>query len=202
MIRHPHCVPIMGMTTEKDAANKLYIPAYHRTLEHAILSGDLGHGQKMVILKDIVSALAWMHCASRVVHRNVKPSSIYLDEHNRAYIGNFNYSQFLPPSGKLQDTDTVRGSPAYMAPELFRMVQYTEKVDVYALGMTIYELFTGKPPFCEFRSLREIYVAVCVEGKKPDLSSIPDPAIRSLVMLCIDHDPAKRPTAENILSDF
>ena len=201
-VRHPNVVPILGASFRDgdQTLNQFVTPAYEKTLEKAIAEDSLSYVQKLQIVADVAAALAWMHSVCKVVHRNVKPASIYLDKNNRAHLGNFVYSQFIPRIGTLRDTVCIKGSPVFMAPELFRRDAFTEKIDIYAFGLTVYQLFSGAVPFSGLcSSLPDLIHLVCVDRALPDMSCfVHDQRVKQMIECCCAWNQESRPKAEKI----
>ena len=101
----------------------------------------------------VVQALAYqigcaLHYAHRrgVIHRDVKPSNILLDEEGNAVVTDFGIAKVVESPSHTQ-TGTTVGTPAYMSPEQCWSREVTAASDQYSLGIVIYEMLTGKPPF-------------------------------------------------------
>jgi serine/threonine-protein kinase len=97
------------------------------------------------ILSQIASALDYAHQRG-VIHRDVKPSNILLTREGEAKLGDFGIARAVWDS-RLTQSGTHLGTPAYMAPEQARGQDANRRTDVYALGIVLYELITGQPPF-------------------------------------------------------
>lgn len=101
------------------------------------------------ITAELADALAYAHTQG-VIHRDVKPANVRLDEHGAAYLMDFSIA-YRPESGELPlPPGVILGTPAYLAPE---QVQGGQSVvlpasDQYSLGAVFYELLCGQPPFC------------------------------------------------------
>lgn len=121
-----------------------------------------------------------------VVHRDLKPGNIFRDADNDVVkIGDYGLSKLIG-GGRSGHTETV-GTFHYMAPEVGRGI-YGREVDLYALGVILYEMFTGHPPF-DGETSHEIIMKHLTGD--PDLTRIP-PAFRSLLQRLLDKDPERR----------
>lgn len=133
----------------------------------------------LAIAKDICAGLEAIHSAG-VLHRDLKPGNILIDASGHAHITDFGIAS---RAGETSPDDAIAGTPAYMAPEAFRSAEATRPRDLYALGVVLYELFTGTMPM-------ESAPEVTPPGHLvPDL----DPVIDRVILQCLAADPARRP---------
>jgi serine/threonine protein kinase len=96
------------------------------------------------IFVGICHACAHLH-ATGLTHRDIKPANILLDANLKPYLADFGFTRVLAPPGQ----NSIIGTPTYMAPEIENALSYTNSVDVYALGMTLYTVCMGHLPFAE-----------------------------------------------------
>jgi serine/threonine-protein kinase len=148
------------------------------------LSGD----KALEIARQLCAGVAAAH-GRGVVHRDLKPANIMVDGRGQVRVMDFG----------LADTDGSRaleraGTPAYMAPEQLRGEPATARSDIYALGLVLFELFTGRRPFmaatvAQLSDLQQtpelVRPSAIVEGL--------DPAIDRAILRCLQHDPLRRP---------
>lgn len=97
------------------------------------------------ILRQVADALDVAH-SRQVIHRDLKPSNIMLDERGRAILTDFGIARAMDAT-KLTQTGTVMGTPEYMAPEEIQGQPASARSDIYALGIVVYEMLTGRTPF-------------------------------------------------------
>lgn len=153
--------------------------------------GRLPVDKGVEIARKLCAGLAAAH-AKGVVHRDFKPANIMIDSRGEVRIMDFGLAAFAE-----HDTADVRsGTPAYMAPEQLAGREATERSDVYALGLVLYELFTGKAPFeaktaQEFLRLREDSHPTEPSTLIPELSKRVEQAILS----CLEPNPKMRPAS-------
>jgi serine/threonine-protein kinase len=157
--------------------------------------GRLPRDKGLEIARKICAGLAAAHDKG-VLHRDLKPSNIMLDGRGEALIMDFGLA------GLAHEIEDVRsGTPVYMAPEQLAGKEVTARSDIYALGLVLYELFTGKPAF-EGGSHDEI-VRVRHERtpQRPStLVSDLDPAVELVIMRCLEVEPEHRPLSALIVS--
>ena len=128
-----------------------------------------------------------------VLHRDLKPGNIMIDSHGEVRITDFGLAAV---AGQLDGNEVRNGTPAYMAPEQLAGREVTAQSDLYALGLVLYEMFTGKAPFqaetfAEFLRLRQENRVTNPSTLVPDM----DPAVQRAILRCLDPEPKKRPAS-------
>ncbi len=150
--------------------------------------GRLPEDRAIEVARQICAGLAAAHDRG-VVHRDLKPANVMLDGNGRIRITDFGLAGVTG--------ETLRaGTPAYMAPEQLAGGEVTARSDVYALGLVLYELFTGRRAL-EGSSLAEIIAKREQEGitQPSEIVRDLDPAIERAIMRCIEPEPARRPAS-------
>ncbi len=154
--------------------------------------GRIPQDKAVDIARQLCAALAAAH-EQGVVHRDLKPANVMLDGR-----GNVRLTDFGIAAAVEDQEEDASGTPAYMAPEQYEGRPAGPRADIYALGLVIYELLTGRPGWkasslAELRTLRE------GTGAPPPLTSSHhaeiDPALAALVDRCLDTDPEERPAS-------
>ncbi len=166
-------------------------------------SGRLTPRRCVEVMVPVCSALAAAHAAG-VVHRDVKPSNVFLHRTPHGEVPkilDFGIAKIVGESafgGQLTLDGSLLGTPAYMAPERFRRGPYGPKSDVYSVGTMLYEMLSGRLPFIPGSADPLALVALQAEEEPPPLHvRCPDisPALEALVVSALDKDPEARPTA-------
>jgi serine/threonine protein kinase len=134
--------------------------------------------------RGLAAGTAYLHDHG-IVHRDLKPGNVF-DDANVVKIGDYGLSKFISCSRRSGQTESV-GTFHYMAPEIGKGV-YGKEIDIYALGIILYEMITGRVPF-EGESSQEIIMKHLTAD--PDLSSVPQP-YRSVIQRAMQKDPEKR----------
>jgi tRNA A-37 threonylcarbamoyl transferase component Bud32 len=169
------------------------------SLRARIARGPLSISETVGILRDVARALAYAH-RHGVVHRDVKPDNVLLSE-GAAVVTDFGIAKALAasmhelPGESLTQLGSSLGTPAYMAPEqVAGDPDVDHRADIYALGVTAYELLAGHPPF-HGRSPQKLLAAHLGERPAPIGSRRPEtpPALVRLVMRCLEKEPGNRP---------
>ncbi len=132
----------------------------------------------------IAAGVAHLHDCG-IVHRDLKPGNIFIDG-RIVKIGDYGLSKFISCSRRSGQTQSV-GTFHYMAPEIGQG-KYGKEIDVYALGIMLYEMVTGRVPY-DGESSQEIIMKHLTA--QPDLANIPEP-YRSVIARALAKDPAQR----------
>ena len=149
----------------------------------------LGHG--LSIAKGLCRGLAAAHRIG-VLHRDLKPENVLVDEEGRPRLMDFGIA--IDKTQVLREkAGTVPGTPQFLAPELLRGAAPDVRSDVYALGVLLYEMFTGRVPFDDADTA--ILVRKVLNEKAPEVSALrPDlpPELADILRRAIVKDPAAR----------
>ncbi|HBO42988.1 MAG TPA: hypothetical protein DD670_03450 [Planctomycetaceae bacterium] len=135
-------------------------------------------------LSGIAAGVGYLHDHG-IVHRDLKPGNIFSEE-GHVKIGDYGLSKFVSCSRRSGHTESV-GTVHYMAPEVANG-RYGKEIDVYAMGIVLYEMLTGRLPF-EGESVGEVLMKHLTA--KPDVSMLEEP-FRGVVARALEKDPAKR----------
>jgi serine/threonine-protein kinase len=130
-----------------------------------------------------------------VVHRDVKPQNVLLDEEQRVYLADFGIARMVEGSSTLTATGMISGTPHYMAPEqaLGRAVDH--RADIYALGVMAYQMLLGQVPFEADTPVAVLLKHASQPMPLPSPDELPEPAARALLK-CLAKQPEDRwPTA-------
>ena len=153
--------------------------------------GRLPADKAVEISRRLCAGLAAAH-SQGVLHRDLKPANIMIDGRGQVLITDFGLAGL---EEEIRGADIHSGTPAYMAPEQLAGKEVTSKSDIYALGLVMYEIFTGKRAF-EADSLADL-IRMRGESRPSEMSSSVrdvDPAVERIILKCLDPDPAKRPS--------
>jgi len=202
MLDHPHLIKYHSHFSHEGDLYLVMELAAGGTLAHKIemarTSGQrLDENLLWRWIYDVSSALAYLH-GRRILHRDVKPSHVFIGEDGQAKLGDFGLSKAMSVS--TQCAFSCVGTPFYMCPEIVRGEGYSFASDVWSFGCSVYELAAGYPPFfrndMDFRSLGEAicsarYPALPAEAWSADFIEFVDQIL--------EVDPSQRPTSQQLL---
>jgi serine/threonine-protein kinase len=128
-----------------------------------------------------------------VVHRDLKPANIMIDGRGKVRIMDFGIAGF---EQDIHEDRKLAGTPAYMAPELFRGETPSVRTDIYALGLVLYEVYTGKKAYdakelSRIRNLHETATPTTPSSLVADM----DPIVERVILRCLQKNPLDRPAS-------
>ena len=145
-LEHPHIVPVHAFGIEQGAPWMAMRLVTGGSLAERVRGGPLAPRVVAALLRDVAGALDYAH-ERGIVHRDVKPANVLLDEAGRAYLADFGVARMLEGSSVVTTTGMIQGTPSYMAPEQAMGEKVDRLADVYALGVVAFECLTGRVPY-------------------------------------------------------
>jgi serine/threonine protein kinase len=147
-LHHPRIVPIYEAGWNSGRYYLALALIEGHTLAELISHGPLPFEQGVEIVADLADALEYIHSVG-IIHRDVKPANIRLDKHGSVFLMDFGIAYRSGSGETLAPIGSILGTPAYIAPELVkgRQTKVLPASDQYSLGVVLYELLTGQPPF-------------------------------------------------------
>lgn len=147
-------------------------------------------------LLQIISALSYIH-GKKVIHRDLKIGNLLISEKMEIKLGDFGLASKLDFEG--QKKKTICGTPNYIAPEVLEgKIGHSYEVDIWSLGVIMYTLLVGKPPF-ETNDVKKTYNLIKMNAYSfPDHISISEEA-KSLITQILKTEPTRRPSLTEIL---
>src|SRR5215510_13816968 len=143
-LEHPHIVPLYDYWRDPDGAY-LVMRWLPNNLRQAIQRGPWSAEAATRLLEQLAPALTVAH-REGIVHRDIKPDNILLDEDDNAYLADFGIAKNLNV-GSITEEGALIGSPAYITPEQIKGEPITPRADIYSLGLVLYEMLANEKPF-------------------------------------------------------
>jgi WD40 repeat protein/DNA-binding SARP family transcriptional activator len=144
-LEHPHVVPLYDYWREPGGAYLVMRFLRGGSLAEALETAALEIKRVVRLMEQVSGALAAAH-RQGIVHRDVKPSNILLDDEGNAYLADFGIAKDLS-APEMTEPGAIKGSLLYLAPEQIRGGTITPRTDVYALGIVLYEVLVREHPF-------------------------------------------------------
>jgi serine/threonine protein kinase len=197
-LKHPNLVTLFDIRTDDDDESWVVMEYVSgRTLADAVEKYPEGMPAEDVLrwLEGMTAGLGFLHDRG-IVHRDLKPANVYIDQ-QVVKIGDIGLSKSISNSRRNEQTQSV-GTVYYMAPEVAHG-RYGYEVDIYSLGIVLYEMITGRVPF-DGETAGEILMKHL--SAQPDLSPLP-PRLRAVLAHALQKDPSRRTAdAAELLSEF
>lgn len=208
---HPTLVQFRGYSNKDFYENEKYtmIFDYYKNGSLACILNKVRKGQcpikftntiKQIILIGIARGILYLH-SHHIVHRDLKPDNVLIDDNFHPHITDFGLSQSFQSYEPVLSNSFDKGSPVYMAPELFNGAIVTSKVDVYAFGILMYEVLTEREPYPNIQSYLYLMNQV-VGGLRPEFPETTKDSLQKLAKECWNEDPDSRPTFDDIFSSL
>ncbi|MCH8025734.1 MAG: alpha/beta fold hydrolase [Chloroflexi bacterium] len=179
-----------------------YVPGGELRAELSSAGGPLSNERAVSLAADLCRALSFAHSRD-IVHRDLKPENVWLTEDGNAKLGDFGIALTLGRT-RLTMPGGVSGTALYMAPEQASGGEIDARTDLYALGVLLYELVTGSPPFVGDDPNAIMYQHVNAEPESPveHNPSLP-PSLERLILRLLAKPKSERPgSAEEVLAEL
>ena len=202
-LRHPHVAQLIaGCEDSKSGPLLIFEYLEGGSLNHYIhevTRSPLDHTTLYSISRDVALALNYLHSKS-IAHLDVKSANVLLDAYLRAKLADLGLAQDITkmPAVTENARPDLRGTPAFMAPEVLQGKGFSTAADVYGFGMILWEMASGSRPFFGFK-LAEVCQAVCL-AERPLIPSQVTKGLRNLIERCWDQEKDLRPDLPEILS--
>jgi serine/threonine protein kinase len=144
-LQHPHIVPVYDFGEYNGMPYIVMANIKGGTLGDLINDGPMNPGDVTRIVQQMADALDYAH-SKGIIHRDFKPSNVLLDEQRNSYLADFGLAKLGESPSQITGTG-ILGTPTYMSPEQAQSSALTSASDVYALGVTIFQMLTGRVPF-------------------------------------------------------
>ena len=201
-IMHPSILNFIGFSPSnfKNKPKTVLIMDYPKNCGLDCLINNLTNTQKVIIIYGIAAGMSFLH-SNDIIHRNLNPCSIYIDDKSYPKISGMSHSIPISNSDTFLTELRLYEWTCYYAPEIFLNLEYSKSADVYSFGITMYEIFSQKAPF-EFKKLNDFYEKVGENGFRPEMDESIPLCYRRLIEKCWSQDPKKRPSFDEVLSEL
>ncbi|CAE6399785.1 unnamed protein product [Rhizoctonia solani] len=201
--KHPNVLPLYGLVTFRDRIGMVSPWMSKGTLPQYLVANPDANRRDLCI--QICEGLSHMH-ETGIIHGDLKGENVLVDDGNNAVLADFGSSTLKDQSLKFTQAASGKAlTVRWSAPELVisNECQHTKASDVFALGMTIYEVLTGKVPYFEIKDVAPVILRIIQRGTPTRPVTIPDDhesgdLIWDLFTLCWKYAPEERPSAAKV----
>ena len=205
-LNHPN---VVGVYDWGEAEGTYFIVMEYvdgRSLSEILRSDGPLHPDRVAdVGADVAAALGFAH-RNGVVHRDVKPGNVLVDNHGHVKVADFGIARAISAStdDNLTQAGTVMGTATYFSPEQARGDAVDPRSDIYSLGCVLYELVVGRPPFSGDSPVAIAYKQVHESPVPPrQVNPAVPPALEAIILKCLAKNPANRyPSAEDLRADL
>ncbi len=196
-LNHPNIVAVYDQPSDGDDTYLVMELVEGRTLESLLADqGRLGIGSAMRIVDQLCAGLAYAH-SRKVIHRDIKPANVFVSNDGVVKLGDFGLARVMREIS-IRKTE-IRGTPLYMAPEQITGRDVNHRADLYAVGCTLFELLTGRPPFLDGDVM---YHHLHTAPPTPSTLAAGIPAeLDALVLACLIKDTTERVASADMIRD-
>lgn len=192
-LEHPHITPLHDFWRDPDGAYLVMRFLRNGSIRDALDAEPYELPVISQLLDQIASGLDFAH-RNDVIHRDIKPGNILLDEDGNAYLADFGIAKDLAGiTDNNTAVDAVVGSLDYISPEQARSEPVTPRTDIYSLGVTLYEMITGEHPYKNISTIERLYKHI--NDPLPEITSLPadlQNVINDIIQKATAKDPEDR----------
>ena len=205
-VNHPTIPKLIGYNLKSSNDNPYIITESHSsyTLDSLLFEKNktsanfsLNNTQKLINIYGIASCMSYLH-SNGILHRDLKTGNIFIDNNSYPKVSGFHISKEIP-SNSLCQSNFIKGTPAYISPEIYARKEYSKASDVYSFSFVVYEIMTNERAFSNFENINEIVNEVSMKGYRPNISEKVPKSYRDLIEKCWSQDPTKRPSFDEIV---
>ncbi|HVM04705.1 MAG TPA: serine/threonine-protein kinase [Acidimicrobiales bacterium] len=194
-LSHPNVVAVFDTGEDEGTPYLVMERLPGETLADRMAAGPVDQAWLRRVAGDVLGALGAAHAAG-LVHRDVKPGNILLAADGSAKVADFGIAKSLELAGDLTGTGLLVGTPAYLAPERLEGRPATERSDLYALGVVLYEALAGTKPFVADTPVAMAQAVLHdVPPRLVDLRPDVEPDLAAAAERSMARDPSSRPAS-------
>ncbi|KAK8888320.1 hypothetical protein M9Y10_039386 [Tritrichomonas musculus] len=153
--------------------------------------------EKLILLFGVASAMSYLH-SHNIIHRDLKLENIDTNQLPRLF--GFHFAKEI--KGDFCKCHHLKGTPAFLAPEVLKNLEYSKSSDVYSFAYLMYIIMTNQRPFSDDQSPQQLIKKICDEKIRPEFKLPIPKCYRQLIERCWSEDPSKRPSFDDILSEL
>lgn len=202
-LSHPNVMRVFDFDIEGNIYYMVMELLEGRTLRDLLREYREGmpHEQAIEIIKQLAGAVDYAH-QQGIIHRDIKPTNIIMVG-ERAVLSDFGLAR-ISDQAQLTATGSSAGTPAYMSPEQASGEKITTRSDIYSIGITLYEMITGAPPFQGETFASILVQQIQAQPRMPsEIVADIDPVLEAVIMRALSKSPDERyPTAHAMLEDL
>ena len=193
---HPNTVKYFGAKRHCDALHIYMEYVRGGTLASLLRSkGPLSEFEARNFTTQLLNGLAYLHGRS-IIHRDLKGDNLFVDEKGSLKVGDFGTSKEL---ATMKITNSVAGTPNFMAPEVVTCAGHSLAADVWSVGCCVVQMLSGKAPFANVDNHMAVMFAVMKGSIGDQIPPNISPLARSFIVACVKQKPEERPTCEELL---
>ncbi|CAN1273864.1 Mitogen-activated protein kinase kinase kinase 5 [Linum perenne] len=200
-LKHPNIVQYLGSETVDNHFN-IYLEYVHPGSISKYVQEHCGAITESIVrnfTRHILSGLAFLH-GTKTIHRDIKGANLLVDASGTVKLADFGMAKHL---AGISYQLSLKGSPHWMAPEVIQAVMQKDgnpdlafAVDIWSMGCTVIEMFTGKPPWGELQGPQAMFKVL---NKSPPIPEALSTEGKDFLSCCFRRNPAERPTALQLL---
>jgi serine/threonine protein kinase/Tfp pilus assembly protein PilF len=193
-LNHPCIVPIYEVGERKGCCYFSMGLVEGRQLDQVIRREPMAFRRAAELIAKLARALHYAH-EHGILHRDIKPGNILLDEKGEPHLTDFGLARFVETESDVTRTAEVLGTPSYMAPEqaVGNNAAVSSATDVYGLGAVLYQLLTGHPPFAGGTTYETIRLLQEIEPRQPRVwNPKVDRDLSTICLKCLEKNPKRR----------
>ena len=202
--QHKHIVGYIGAKVDVDKGLVFIFQEWVPGGSMVHLLKKFGPFQEGVVrsyTRQILEGLAFLH-ENGIIHRDIKGGNVLVDDEGTVKLADFGASTSVNMLGDTQETETIKGTPYFMAPEVLAHSKYGRKGDIWAVGCTVVQMFTGEPPWKDqsIKTLIQLHIFLSNwENGPPPMQCTISSEAKEFLNLCFQKDVANRPKAAELL---
>ena len=200
-LSHPHILKIFEVYESKEDGPIIVMEKLDQNLEDHLerYAGKLSRERQIAMCLQIADAVHYLHSQQPpVVYREVSSLRVLLSEQGILKLGASTTVARLPPSGYFDEELPYDAYDSYIPPEaLAPIAHYTDKIDIFSLGVLMLEIATQRPPSYGLSGIGRVPE---IDRRRNDLSLLPeDHSLKPIILQCLRDDPGERPHSGEVL---